>query len=200
MALPTSGPLSLLAINGEFSRGTNLNAYRGTDYYTSDGGPFVFPATISFSNFYGTRATTPVVVSIAGIPNLVGTAQYPTFGQVQISFNTNGTYTTNANVSTPPNPSGNWATPIISNIGSNYWIRFTQTASSGTPGLLTSNIPYNWTSMATTLTVGYLMSTQFAANRQGSRTWTVQIATDSAGVNIVDTKTGWVWSAATTLI
>jgi hypothetical protein len=188
-------------INSEFNRGTNFNAYRGTDYYTSAGGPFVFPASpISFNNFYSTQVNSPFVVSIAGIPNLVGTAQYPTFGEVQISFNTNGTYTTNANVSTPPNPSGNWVTPTSSGIGSDYWIRFTQTASSGTPGLLSTNIPYNWTSMGSILTVGYVMPTQFNASRQGSRTWTVQIATDSAGVNIVATKTGWVWSAATTLI
>jgi len=188
-------------INAEFNRGLNFNAYRGTDYYTTSGGPFVFPASpISFNNFYGTQVNSPFVVSIAGIPNLVGTAQYPTFGEVQISFNTNGTYTTNANVSTPPNPSGNWVTPTSSGIGSDYWIRFTQTASSGTPGLLSTNIPYNWTSMGSILTVGYVMPTQFNANRQGSRTWTVQIATDSAGVNIVATKTGWVWSAATTLI
>jgi hypothetical protein len=47
-------------INTEFGRGNNLNSYRGTTYYTSGGGPFTFPAgAISFSNFYGTQATSP---------------------------------------------------------------------------------------------------------------------------------------------
>jgi hypothetical protein len=47
-------------INTEFGRGNNLNSYRGTTYYTSSGGPFTFPSgAISFSNFYGTQATSP---------------------------------------------------------------------------------------------------------------------------------------------
>ncbi|CAB4123259.1 hypothetical protein UFOVP41_1, partial [uncultured Caudovirales phage] len=37
MALPSSGPLSLSAINTEFGRGTNLGSYRGTTYYTAAG-------------------------------------------------------------------------------------------------------------------------------------------------------------------
>jgi hypothetical protein len=60
MALPSSGPLSMSQINAEFGRGNNLNAYRGTTYYTSSGGPFTFSSgAISFSNFYGTQATSP---------------------------------------------------------------------------------------------------------------------------------------------
>lgn len=47
-------------INAEFGRGNNLNAYRGTTYYTSSGGPFTFSSgAISFSNFYGTQVNAP---------------------------------------------------------------------------------------------------------------------------------------------
>jgi hypothetical protein len=60
MALPSSGTLTMAQINAEFGRGNNLNAYRGTTYYTSGGGPFTFSSgAISFSNFYGTTATSP---------------------------------------------------------------------------------------------------------------------------------------------
>lgn len=53
--LPTSGALSISAINAIFSRGNNLNAYRGTTYYTSTAGPFTFSSgAISMNSFYGT--------------------------------------------------------------------------------------------------------------------------------------------------
>ena len=56
--LPTSGALSISAINAIFSRGNNLNAYRGTTYYTSTTGPLTFSSgAISMSSFYGTGPT-----------------------------------------------------------------------------------------------------------------------------------------------
>lgn len=60
MALPTSGPLSIQQINAEFGRGNNLNAYRGTVWYTDAGGSGTFSSgAISISDFYGKRATSP---------------------------------------------------------------------------------------------------------------------------------------------
>jgi hypothetical protein len=56
--LPTSGALSISAINAIFSRGNNLNAYRGTTYYTSTTGPSTFSSgAISMNSFYGTGPT-----------------------------------------------------------------------------------------------------------------------------------------------
>ena len=194
MALPTSGPISFSDINAEFNRGTSMNPYRGTDYYTSTAGPFVFPAfPISFNNFYGTQLNNPINVSIAAIPNLSGRSTVPSVGIVRIYFNPDGTYTSESNISTPANPSGNWVTPTTVGIGSGYWIRFTQTASAGFPGGV-QNIPTSFTSMSTTLTPAFFMLPQYGGSG-GSRTWTVQIASDPAGTSIVATKTGWVWTA-----
>ena len=53
--LPSSGAISINDINTLYARGNNLNAYRGTTYYTSSSGPFTFPSgAIAMSNFYGT--------------------------------------------------------------------------------------------------------------------------------------------------
>lgn len=61
MALPTSGTLTMAQINAEFGRGNNLNAYRGTVWYTDAGASGTFSSgAISMSDFYGKRATSPL--------------------------------------------------------------------------------------------------------------------------------------------
>ena len=60
MTLPSSGALSMSAINAEFGRGNNLNSYRGTVWYTDAGGSGTFSSgAIAMSDFYGKRATSP---------------------------------------------------------------------------------------------------------------------------------------------
>ncbi len=60
MTLPSSGPLSMSAINAEFGRGNNLNSYRGTVWYTDAGASGTFSSgAISFNEFYGKRPTSP---------------------------------------------------------------------------------------------------------------------------------------------
>jgi hypothetical protein len=61
MALPASGSLSIQQINAEFGRGNNLNSYRGTTWYTDAGGSGTFSSgSLSISDFYGKRATSPL--------------------------------------------------------------------------------------------------------------------------------------------
>ena len=69
MTLPTSGTLSLDAINTEFSLGRNLAAYRGIKWYKDDNSRGYFDNNstgngppIDFSEFYGTRKTITVTV------------------------------------------------------------------------------------------------------------------------------------------
>lgn len=62
MTLPASGQISLSDINNEFALGANLNAYRGATWFTDSGSSGIFPTNqISFSDFYGTRKTSPMV-------------------------------------------------------------------------------------------------------------------------------------------
>lgn len=60
MTLPASGALSLLAINAEFGRGLNLNAYRGTTWFTDAGATGTFTSSnLGFDQFYSKRPTSP---------------------------------------------------------------------------------------------------------------------------------------------
>lgn len=70
--LPSSGAISINDINTLFGRGNNLNAYRGTQYYTSSAGPFTFSAgAIDMNSFHGTGPTANTFsFSIAGGQNV----------------------------------------------------------------------------------------------------------------------------------
>lgn len=60
MTIKSSGPLSLSEINDEFARGRNLNAYRGTSYYNTNGTAGTFSSSsISISHFYNKAAARP---------------------------------------------------------------------------------------------------------------------------------------------
>lgn len=87
--------------------------------------------------------------------------------------------------------SGEWITPAIANIGTNYWVRY-ELDSQSTTGSATS---FSYTS-----TTGWLqlnaprtatVSVQGANLVDASQTasYTVKIATDSSGTNIVSTST-----------
>ena len=59
--LQSSGAISMSQINSVFDgRGNNLNAYRGTSWFTAAGGSGTFSSgTISFSDFYSKGPTSP---------------------------------------------------------------------------------------------------------------------------------------------
>jgi hypothetical protein len=80
----------------------------------------------------------------------------------------------------------NWATPTTGGVGSSYWVRFTQTSS-------VSPVGTNETGSARNTWVALSGSPYFGVQRTlggyGSRTYTIQIASDSGGSNIVATVT-----------
>lgn len=114
--LPASGALSVSAINAEFGRGNNLNAYRGTGWYTDAGASGTFSAgAIAFSEFHGKRLTAPFTL---GFNNpFVDFYVSEFYSPVHISINSNGTIS-----STNPSFNGStlWGVPVTDNIGTQY--------------------------------------------------------------------------------
>jgi hypothetical protein len=82
MTLPSSGPLSINQINNEFGRGRNLNAYRGTQWFTDAGSSGTFTTSnLGFNQFYGKRVDAPYRF---GVGNLV----FTNFGTSGVAYTT----------------------------------------------------------------------------------------------------------------
>lgn len=134
--LPGSGSLAMSTINSVFDgRGNNLNAYRGTTWYTSGGSSGTFSTgAISFNDFYNKGPSAAVTVNINALQNATYTAEYTGLFPVTASLNffSDGTYL----IDNEPNPqvNANWATPTTVGIGSSYWISWTRVGVIGTNG------------------------------------------------------------------
>jgi hypothetical protein len=179
--------ISMSQINSVFdSRGNNLNAYRGTTWYTAAGGSGTFSSgTISFNDFYLKGPSPATTISLAALVGVYGLAYPGNTAYAEYIFNSNGTIQTGTSDGGIQG-SGNWATPTTAGIGSSYWIRFTQTGSSGGPITDTGNARGVWIQITPVLSFGISVTANGAFYKQ----YTVQIATDSGGSNIVATKTG----------
>lgn len=174
-------------INTEYGLGTNLNAYRGTTYYTSSAGPFTFPAgTISMNNFRGTQANAPVTISLSTLTNktlnrVVADISLP--ASVELFFSPLGFWLASDDLTT----GGDWATPNSSGIGSSYWLKWTANFVNGGVG----------TYSATSAWLGLSTGRQIQVTRTGNPSsvvfytiqYTVQISSSSSGSPVVTTAT-----------
>lgn len=100
-----------------------------------------------------------------------------------LSFAPDGTW--EASLEASGSASGNWATPTTTNVGTNYYIRFTRTFFSGSsPGNNTATGTTGWLQLNS-----YRSIEVFNGGVQSSVTadYTIEIATDSGGSNIIAT-------------
>jgi hypothetical protein len=179
MALPGSGStISLNQVNTELGRSAtatidmNDSALRSLFQKTGSG------TTISMSDGWG-KSNISITVPALGV---YGTAYPGGTAYAELIFNSNGTIQYGSSNS-GMGGAGSWATPTTTGIGSSYWIRFTQTSSYGA-STETGNARGVWHSMASVLYFGVSRT----LNGAGGRYYTVQIASNSSGSNIVATR------------
>lgn len=183
--LSGSGTLDFSTINSVFDgRGLNLNAYRGTQWYTAGGGSGTFPTTaISFSDFYGKGPNPARTFSLASLFDVEGMAFPPQNAYAEWVFYADGTI--GFFNSAGSGSLGNWTTPTTAGIGSSYWIRVTETNSFGS-FTETGSARGVWNQ----LNVARYFGISRSLGGYGQSINTIEISTNSSGTNIVATRTG----------
>ena len=201
MALVTSGEISMggNATSGSLNRSINIELGRTasttislneTASRTLAGIP-TNGSTISLASFYGKSNFTVAYNSLYISNGAIYDDLYTTgsTGSVGLRWNANGTmnyfsfdfgYTS----------MGYWGSPTTTGIGSNYWIRFTRTATNsfGTPTAATnSTASTGWLQLSSAREIGI---SRTPGQHDFSATYTIEIASDSGGSTILTTLTG----------
>ena len=183
MALPASpNTISLSQVNTELGRSATATIDMNDSAVRSLFGKPGSGNTISMSDGHGKSA---ISISLASLTSVFGTAYPGNTAYAELIFNSNGTIqqgTSDYGIQSV----GNWATPTTTGIGSSYWVRFTETSSSGAGQTVYGSARGAWHQISSTLYFGVSRT----ANGGGYRTYTVEISSNSGGSAIVATKTG----------
>jgi hypothetical protein len=201
MALVTTGEISMggNATSGSLNRSINIELGRTasttsslneTALRTLAGIP-TNGSTISLASFYG-KANFTVAYDSLYIGNgytfddLYSAGSY---GSVALRWNADGTMSF-FNANSGYTAMGNWGSPTTASIGSNYWVRFTRTATNsfGSPTAATnSTASTGWLQLSSAREIGIFRS---PGQNFFSATYTIEISSDSGGATILTTLTG----------
>lgn len=193
MALQTSGAISLLNIATEFG-GTSPHSL--SEYYRGGGLVPNTPANtnvptsgvISLSNFYGASASSGSIVNPLPGNGSTYSSSDDISSQVYLYVNTDGIMQVNT-TSAGTTTIGNWFTPTTTGIGNSYWVRFVLNSTSGSSTNTSWTTTTGWLQLSSQRSCFVSAFTSGPSNRSRTANYTVQIATDSGGTNIVTSGT-----------
>ena len=190
MTLPASGTISMAQIAAELgisAAGLSLGDSRCRALAGVPSGP------ISFSNFYGKSSFVPgltgggTLYDGSGDGGAQTTAlSVNTDGSITVTSTSNGLFATRA-----------WGSPLVAGIGSQYWVRFTQTATSQTgTGSGSASASTGWLQLTSARSV------QVSATKIGTTgtkitnaTYTIEISKDG-GASVVASAAGYALKVA----
>ena len=197
MALVTTGEISMggnvsgRSINLELGRTASTTiSLNETQSRTLAGIP-TNGSTISLASFYGKANFTVAYNSLYISNGAVFDDLYTdgSTGTVGLRWNANGTMDY-FNFDSGYTSMGYWGSPTTTGIGSNYWIRFTRTATNsfGTPTAATnSTASTGWLQLSSAREINIERT---PGQHDFSATYTIEIASDSGGSTILTTLTG----------
>ena len=188
MTMPSSGPLNMggttspQSVANELGLGLTTTISMNQAAVRTLAGVGGSGTQWSMSSLYGKSAITVSLASISSQGTF--TAESYTVGEpatAEIAFNTNGTWYFYGEAA--GDLSGNWATPTTAGVGTGYWIQWTRTYFSG--GFGSSATPTSgWQQLND---VRFISVGNTGAITQVSAQYTINIATDSAGANVIAT-------------
>jgi hypothetical protein len=186
MTMPSSGPISLGQANTELGLSATALISMNDAAVRTLAGVGGSGTQWSMNSLYGKSAGF-ATVSLATLPSQSFAFYTGDFAiDITLILYANGTWSVQDD--SGEQNYGNWGSPTTSGAGGNYWVRFTRTSYTpiGDPEFSTDTT--GWQNLGVYRLVNAF--TSFDSINSTSATYTIQIATDSGGSNIIATRTG----------